>query len=111
MRAGSSSRCARQYEPFTCSLIKSSRSRSRRMGSPRATGGHGSRRRRDSPGSATARTELLEHMVGNGILVRDGGRLSLGPRCVRLYGFLNFAKLYSGLMTPRILNVILGSSV
>lgn len=55
------------------------------------------------------RSELLEHMVREGILHRADGRLSLGPRGERLYGFRNFTELYSVFSTPRILTVLHGA--
>jgi ATP-dependent helicase Lhr and Lhr-like helicase len=39
------------------------------------------------------RRELLEHMLAQEILHRDGGRLSLGVRGEKLYGFRNFTEL------------------
>jgi ATP-dependent helicase Lhr and Lhr-like helicase len=55
------------------------------------------------------RTALLEHMIAEGILARDGGRLSLGVRGEKLYGFRNFTELYSVFSTPRILTVLHGT--
>ena len=55
------------------------------------------------------RGELLEHMIAEGILARADGRLSLGERGERLYGFRNFTELYSVFSTPRILAVLHGS--
>jgi ATP-dependent helicase Lhr and Lhr-like helicase len=54
------------------------------------------------------RSELLEHMIAEGILHRADGRLGLGPRGERLYGFRNFMELYSVFSTPRILTVLHG---
>lgn len=55
------------------------------------------------------RAALIEHMLGEGILVRDGGRLSIGPQGERLYGFRNFMELYAVFSTPRILTVLHGA--
>ena len=54
------------------------------------------------------RRELVEHMLGQEILHRDGGRLSLGVRGEKLYGFRNFTELYAVFSTPRILAVLHG---
>ncbi len=54
------------------------------------------------------RSELIEHMIAQGILLRADGRLSLGPRGERLYGFRNFTELYAVFSTPRILTVLHG---
>lgn len=55
------------------------------------------------------RLELLEHMVAQGILVRSDGRLLMGPKGERLYGFRNFMELYAVFSTPRILAVLHGA--
>ena len=59
--------------------------------------------------SAEERAAILEHMIAEGILFRDGGRLGLGPRGERLYGFRNFTELYAVFSTPRILAVLHGA--
>ncbi len=59
--------------------------------------------------AAADRLELLEHMITEGIVLRTDGRLSLGPRGERLYGFRNFTELYSVFSTPRILAVLHGA--
>ncbi len=58
---------------------------------------------------AGARSALVDHMLAEGILARDGGRLALGPRGERLYGKRNFLELYAVFSTPRILTVLHGS--
>jgi ATP-dependent Lhr-like helicase len=55
------------------------------------------------------RHELVEHMLREAILHQDGGRLSLGIRGEKLYGFRNFTELYSVFSTPRILTVLWGT--
>jgi ATP-dependent Lhr-like helicase len=55
------------------------------------------------------RRALVEHMLEDEILVRDGGRLSLGPRGEKLYGFRNFLELYSVFSTPKALTVLFGT--
>lgn len=55
------------------------------------------------------RGELVDHMLAEGILHRDGGRLSLGDRGEKLYGFKNFAELYSVFQTPRTFVVLWGT--
>ena len=59
--------------------------------------------------SAQDRDELVEHMLGEGILHLDGGRLSLGERGERLYGFRNFTELYAVFSTPQTLSVMWGT--
>jgi ATP-dependent helicase Lhr and Lhr-like helicase len=59
--------------------------------------------------SAEERAELVEHMVREGILHRDAGRLGLGVRGERLYGFRHFAELYAVFSTPRTLTVLWGT--
>lgn len=58
--------------------------------------------------SANDRDELLAHMLAEGILHEDGGRLSLGERGQRLYGRKNFAELYTVFCAPRTLTVMYG---
>jgi ATP-dependent helicase Lhr and Lhr-like helicase len=48
-------------------------------------------------------------MVAEGILARTDGRLGLGQRGERLYGFRNFTELCSVFSTPRILTVLHGT--
>lgn len=55
------------------------------------------------------RLELLEHMLAKNILARADGRISLGQRGEKLYGFRNFTELYSVFSTPRILAVLHGA--
>jgi ATP-dependent Lhr-like helicase len=55
------------------------------------------------------RAELTSHMLQESILHTDGGLLSLGVRGEKLYGFRNFAELYSVFSTPRILTVLWGT--
>lgn len=55
------------------------------------------------------RRELVDHMLAETILHRDGGRLGLGVRGERLYGFRNFAELYAVFSAPRILTVVWGT--
>ncbi len=54
------------------------------------------------------RAALLDHMLAEGILARDGGRLGLGPRGERLYGFRHFMELYAVFSSPRIFAVLHG---
>jgi ATP-dependent Lhr-like helicase len=56
----------------------------------------------------TDRTELVEHMISEGILHREGARLSLGERGEKLYGFRHFAELYAVFQTPRVFIVLHG---
>jgi len=58
--------------------------------------------------TAEDRKELVEHMLAEGILHQDGGRLSLGPRGEKLYGFRNFTELYAVFSTPDVLSVLWG---
>jgi ATP-dependent Lhr-like helicase len=51
------------------------------------------------------RRSLIDHMIEQGILMVDGARLSLGPRGDKLYGFRNFAELYSVFATANTLQV------
>lgn len=55
------------------------------------------------------RQELVEHMLREGILHQDGGRLGLGVRGEKLYGFRNFSELYSAFSTPEVLSVLWGT--
>jgi hypothetical protein len=54
------------------------------------------------------RKELVEHMLGEGILAESGGRYSLGERGEKLYGWKNFAELYAVFSAPQILKVLWG---
>ncbi|MCX5746411.1 MAG: DarT ssDNA thymidine ADP-ribosyltransferase family protein [Proteobacteria bacterium] len=56
------------------------------------------------------RKELVEHMLAAGILAESGGRYALGPRGEKLYGWRNFADLYSVFSTPKHLKVFWGTS-
>ena len=55
------------------------------------------------------RRELIEHMMSEEIIAEDGGRMFLGPRGERLYGFRNFAELYAVFSAPKNLTVMWGS--
>ncbi|MDY0001271.1 MAG: DEAD/DEAH box helicase [Polyangia bacterium] len=55
------------------------------------------------------RTALVEHMLAQDILHEDGGKLGLGERGEKLYGFRHFAELYSVFETPREFTVLLGT--
>lgn len=54
------------------------------------------------------REALVTHMIAEGILHEDGGRLSLGERGQKLYGRKNFAELYTVFSAPRTLTVMYG---
>jgi ATP-dependent Lhr-like helicase len=56
-----------------------------------------------------ARQALIAHMMQEEILHQDGGRLSLGQRGERLYGFRNFTELYSVFSTPQVMTVLWGA--
>jgi ATP-dependent Lhr-like helicase len=56
------------------------------------------------------RRELVEHMVREDILFESAGRLSLGQKGERLYGWRNFAELYSVFSTPQTMRVLWGTS-
>jgi ATP-dependent Lhr-like helicase len=55
------------------------------------------------------RRSLVEHMLAEGILHQDAGRLGLGPRGEKLYGFRNFTELYAVFSTPQTLTVLWGA--
>ncbi len=55
------------------------------------------------------RRELIEYMLAEDILHLDGGRLGLGDRGEKLYGFRNFAELYAVFQTPRVFIVLWGT--
>lgn len=55
------------------------------------------------------RSEIVEHMLRDGILIADGGRLSLGPRGEKLYGKQNFLELYAVFSTPETFVVLHGA--
>lgn len=55
------------------------------------------------------RNEIIEHMLRDGILITDGGRLSLGPRGEKLYGTQNFLELYAVFSTPETFVVLHGA--
>lgn len=59
--------------------------------------------------TAADREELLTHMLSEGILARDGGRLALGPRGEQLYGWRNFLELYSVFTTSEEMTVLWGA--
>jgi ATP-dependent Lhr-like helicase len=52
------------------------------------------------------RRELVEHMVEQDILSLEGGRLSLGTKGEKLYGYRHFAELYSVFASARALTVV-----
>lgn len=54
------------------------------------------------------RSALLDRMLAEGIVVADGGRLSLGPRGEKLYGRRNFQALYAVFEAPSLLAVSWG---
>ncbi|MEZ4400067.1 MAG: DEAD/DEAH box helicase [Kofleriaceae bacterium] len=58
--------------------------------------------------SADDRGALVEHMLAADILVEADGRLVLGDRGERRYGWRNFAELYAAFTTPRVLKVLWG---
>lgn len=58
--------------------------------------------------TAEDRAALVEHMLAEDILLSIGGRLSLGQRGEKLYGFRNFTELYSVFSTPQTLAVMWG---
>ncbi len=55
------------------------------------------------------RAELVGHMESEGILARAEGRLLLGDRGQKLYGFRNFMELYSAFSTPKSFGVMYGA--
>jgi ATP-dependent Lhr-like helicase len=55
--------------------------------------------------TADERHELVEHMLGAGILADQDGKLWLGPLGERLYGRRNFLELYAVFSTPRLILV------
>jgi len=55
------------------------------------------------------RRELIDHMMKEEILAEDGGRMFLGPRGQRLYGFRHFSELYAVFSAPKDLTVLWGS--
>ncbi|WP_437338426.1 DEAD/DEAH box helicase [Sorangium sp. So ce394] len=59
--------------------------------------------------TAEQRAALVAFMLEQGILVGDGGRLSLGPEGERRYGRRNFAELYAVFSTPRLITVHWGT--
>jgi ATP-dependent Lhr-like helicase len=56
------------------------------------------------------RTELVQHMLRENILVESGARYSLGERGEKLYGWKNFAELYVVFSAPQILKVLWGAT-
>lgn len=56
------------------------------------------------------RGELVAHMLKEDILHESGGRLALGERGAKLYGWRNFSELYAVFSTPQTLKVRWGSS-
>ncbi len=55
------------------------------------------------------RSEIVEHMLRDGILITGGGRLSLGPRGEKLYGKQNFLELCAVFSTPETFVVLHGA--
>lgn len=55
------------------------------------------------------RNELVRHMLGENILANVGGRLVLGDRGEKLYGWRNFSELYAVFQTPQTLKVLWGT--
>jgi ATP-dependent Lhr-like helicase len=51
------------------------------------------------------RLSMVEHMLAEGILSDQGGKLWLGPKGEKLYGKRNFGELYAVFSTPRIITV------
>lgn len=56
------------------------------------------------------RRALVEHMVREEILHESAGRLVLGERGEKLYGWRNFSELYAVFSTPQTLKVLWGAS-
>ena len=56
------------------------------------------------------RRALVEHMQKEEILHESGGRLALGERGEKLYGWRNFSELYAVFSTPQTLKVLWGAS-
>jgi ATP-dependent Lhr-like helicase len=54
------------------------------------------------------RADLITHMKTAEILAAEGGRLSLGVRGEKLFGFRNFMELYTVFSSPEILTVLWG---
>jgi ATP-dependent Lhr-like helicase len=59
--------------------------------------------------SDTDRGELVAHMLEADILHESGGRLALGARGEKLYGWRNFSELYAVFSTPQSLTVLFGA--
>jgi len=57
----------------------------------------------------TDRQELVNHMLAADILHESGGRLALGQRGEKLYGWRNFSELYAVFSTPQSLKVLFGA--
>ncbi|MGY6502459.1 MAG: DEAD/DEAH box helicase [Acidimicrobiales bacterium] len=45
--------------------------------------------------------QILEHLLGTGMLIEDGGMLSIGPEGERSYGFRHFIALTSAFTSPQ----------
>jgi ATP-dependent helicase Lhr and Lhr-like helicase len=58
----------------------------------------------------TDRKELVDHMLGENILVETSGRYTLGERGEKLYGWKHFAELYAVFSAPQILKVLWGAT-
>lgn len=56
------------------------------------------------------RRDLVAHMMAEDILVESAGRLVLGERGAKLYGWRNFSDLYAVFSTPQTLKVLWGAS-
>lgn len=65
-----------------------------------------------TPFSALAPSErqsVVDHMLGEQILVTADGRFSLGPRGEKVYGRKHFAELYAVFSVPRTITVLVGN--
>jgi ATP-dependent Lhr-like helicase len=56
------------------------------------------------------RRELVDHMLAENILTESGGCYALGERGEKLYGWKNFAELYTVFAAPQSLRVLWGAS-
>lgn len=55
--------------------------------------------------SDVERASVVEHMLREGVLVLDGGRLHLGPAGEKPFGSANFRNLYAVFEAPRLITV------
>ena len=60
--------------------------------------------------TAEDRSEVVQHMLENGILAESAARYAMGPRGEKLYGRHNFMELYAVFSTPSILAVMWGGT-